>query len=1043
METYESYSVMITDGQSGRTGTGTLFYAGGSQYFYVLTCAHVIYLAEAVDIHMLYTTEDGKTRDVSVSAGKDRFHFSPLDEPEVVETESRHTCDIAVIECDKGDLPLQPTRYAMCLLTGKDRIIAVGYPSSNEKKLYYKQSDIGGEVMRILNDADDFVIRVDGKDINTADREADLIGYSGSPVWDAIKLSENKYYLGGLIASCLDVNANGGRVRAMQSRMLQSLMKDEFGIIIESRLPFVPESEIAPGYEGSKIVADLQAVRAGWVENEERKVRMHLATLQLKKAAETAKAAIENSEFQKCTIEQKYSVYAVYLDSFRLARDYDIYEGIVEKMHEQGIRGKNECLRHAMRYFEAFELEEAKKYVEEALRINPNGNQERLLSLAIKLELDKDSTVSALSEVLGDDDQLLLKPVNQSEEVALYQMLGYILGNRFRETGRAIRCLNRAYQLGADPFVLETLGVVYYLHSVRNAFIDDESDLVDPLRIMQGEIEKARDALLRVFSLADEMWLRGMFRRAGLQIFKCFFFLHDNFRIYKHYKDVMKYFDFPDLKSKRDIQICYLDVAIRKEQIDLGTFDALTEQDRLYYGLIQLLNEPTRIFECGMLEDSELTEKKLLDILDDAEKRLYELKVFKNSDILAYDRLHVTLINLYGNGIIHYQWSASDKVKQHMAEIKEQSGKKACELYLRDLQCENPKQLEKEYLDLFERENTIIFFEELIRFYLRHGMIDKAREMYNSVFDERSYLMADLPEYFYRAYIDFIISNRLDLTSAIRCLVEKKKDFKDLYIYLSFEMDLNFATTTFNDPDGMLENSALLLEEGLLDQETYRRRCLIIHMLNCKPMAAEKYAAWTNGGDPRKGTLEEGELLAWKGAPIIENPYWVGMGWRDIEKAYKQYEEEEWLHDPREVLKKCDTEHNKTIVVDLWMLFILEMSQKLGCLQVFDVVYVTHSTIAMALLEIVNIRNEDVRSILAAFQIFTSFRFQSPTLEEQLEVRNPDYEFMEVHSACLLAKEMKCPALIGEFRFMIPEVLQANVIRPTGIEAALKCAGKK
>lgn len=75
------------------------------------------------------------------------------------------------------------------------------------------------------------------------------------------------------------------------------------------------------------------------------------------------------------------------------------------------------------------------------------------------------------------------------------------------------------------------------------------------------------------------------------------------------------------------------------------------------------------------------------------------------------------------------------------------------------------------------------------------ALIEKAKELYDSVFDGRNFLIKDQPEYFYRSYIQFLEQYRLDLTPAIRCFVENKNEFKDVFIYMAIEMDLNFAAT--------------------------------------------------------------------------------------------------------------------------------------------------------------------------------------------------------------------------------------------------------
>ena len=54
---------------------------------------------------------------------------------------------------------------------------------------------------------------------------------------------------------------------------------------------------------------------------------------------------------------------------------------------------------------------------------------------------------------------------------------------------------------------------------------------------------------------------------------------------------------------------------------------------------------------------------------------------------------------------------------------------------------------------------------------------------------------------------------------------------------MSFEMDLKFATCTFNDPDQMLDDVKILLDEGLYTEADYNEKCLIINMLNLPPSA--------------------------------------------------------------------------------------------------------------------------------------------------------------------------------------------------------------
>lgn len=69
MEKHEEDSVLIT-GEKGRRGTGTLFYRKPSEFFYVLTCAHVVYGAETVKINILVADKKDTIKNYEVTATK-------------------------------------------------------------------------------------------------------------------------------------------------------------------------------------------------------------------------------------------------------------------------------------------------------------------------------------------------------------------------------------------------------------------------------------------------------------------------------------------------------------------------------------------------------------------------------------------------------------------------------------------------------------------------------------------------------------------------------------------------------------------------------------------------------------------------------------------------------------------------------------------------------------------------------------------------------------------------------------------------------------
>lgn len=114
----------------------------------------------------------------------------------------------------------------------------------------------------------------------------------------------------------------------------------------------------------------------------------------------------------------------------------------------------------------------------------------------------------------------------------------------------------------------------------------------------------------------------------------------------------MKYFEFPNKETKRDIQICFLDVAIHKEPINLDEYDALTDHDKKFYELAIKLEKPMRQFGGGIAIEAPTGEKDLLDILTEGEKQLKELTDSETDDWIGYDGIHSAFANLYGNGIL-------------------------------------------------------------------------------------------------------------------------------------------------------------------------------------------------------------------------------------------------------------------------------------------------------------------------------------------------------------------------------------------------------
>lgn len=1049
----EEYSVLILDKEEKKQGTGTLFYEQGSDRFYVFTCAHALDNLEEIHVRILTDPKGEEAQEWEAVAWAAQVVYSPIDQVvSLSASEKRHSCDIAVIVCEKKDLPIRPTEFMFYSMDEKEMIQAVGYPGRYEPKepLYYQQDELKGKVIKCQKQGNHFVIRVDDPFMNQADRVAELKGFSGSPVWEGESCQRDVFLYGGLIAYTGDGDASRARVNVMKGRLIQSLMKEAFGVQTENYLPGIPVEDIAPGCQlpdvndtgGSGAEAlketaaiDLHVVRDSWIAHETKKIITYIDALWMQSAIDTALDAISNREFKNCTEEQRLHVYRRLMECYRACRDFDRYDEVLTQMNSEGICDKEQDFHLAVRYLEEGNYELADESIEKALEQNPAGKTEKVFQLTIQAMKDETCQVSVFKPVLGSSDQLLFTSCSLREEEGIYQILGYVLGMRFHQWGRAVRCLNRAYKISGNLMILETLATTYYFYSMRDAYIEEGTDRVDPLKINQADLYKARNSYLRILAAADERYKAGLIKRTGLQMFKCFVFLKDNYRIYRHYQDMMEYYEFQDREQLRMTQIDYLYVAIKRGRQKISSFQGLTKNDKKYFELLTELETWMRIFDSGISKKVEIPQNDLLRLVSYAEKVLQELeKETENEQNLNRNILRIDLINLYGNGILRYRWSAIDAVKRHYQALEKEKAEEleleSLGLYLFELESGDYQASERKYREFFEKHKNVISYTEWIHFYTRNGRRDQSRKLYESAFEDRKYLIEEQPEYFYRAYIMFIIDNQLDLKYALECFINHRSEMEDDMVRMLLEVELQFDSCSFNDPELMLGNIELLYQEGLMLEDDYRYKSLIVNMLNGRLKEAGKYINPEHTKSPDLLTKAEMAFCILCGANAGTNPHWNPMSGWSLKDIFRKYAQEKWRKNSIDVLAAYSVKERKTMAVDLWALYIMACQETIGMLGDFSQVYITHRTFSDCIQEANNTNDPIIRRLLTIFASADNIVWRSPTLEEQLLVRNENEIYEEFYGALAVAEVMDCPILLGEHRYPIPERFHSRIIRP-------------
>lgn len=1000
MEIYKSYSVLIV-GDNGDRGTGLLLYHEGQDMFHVITCAHVIRSTEKVVIHLLIRQNAGDPREEQIEVSKEQFHFLSPEEDRAYGT-SQIENDLAVVECKIGRLHIPSTSFAFYPMKEREEIITIGYPDRLAgEPLYYQQDDVTGTVSRVLEGQPFFIIRIEETVQNNADRPIELKGLSGAPVWEAKGLNEGKYLLGGIISSGIKQSISRGRVRVISARRVQLFLHDILGISVDSELPGTREDEIAPGYDSYQ---DMVMVRGGWIENSKREIKGYIEDLKLQKAIDVCNETIRNNDFSTCSQEQKRDIYSLLQQALRYGRKYEEYDKVTEEMHRQGIQNDREYLTNAIRYYEAEDNRKALEYIQMAIKVNPAGNEERVCLAVIQAALEKDASVSILSTLIGERDQLLFRPKDSKEEEGAYQVLGFAFVFRFGDTRRAIRCLNRAYQIGGSYVTLESLANVYSIQATSGRVIDTKS------------LAKARDAYIRILTTADDLARSGLFSRCGMLIYRCFYLANDRYRVIRHYKDLVESYQFR-AGEKREAQIEYLKIAVLRGHVDLRKFDALTRRDREYFELNQLLDNP---------EINIQTEEELISYLTEIERRIQRIEEEKQD--YGLEGVHLKMVSLYGRGVQEYHWNAVSEVRRHSEELIDPENKEYCSLLIQEYEEMDFQELEKRYKTLYEEKRNNRSFKELLNFYVRHQKFTKAKELYDHVvFNEP---MPDEMEedLLYREYLHFHLEYGLSLKHVIKHFVEHKGWIKDVYIRLFYQLSLNCATGCFNNPDEMLEDAKELFEQGVIGEREYYEKSLAILMYNMRIDDIERIIDHTHE-NRRIATPMEARYFVLRKYWVKENPYWEKMSQWTPEMLFEIYNEEAWNRTATEIFNEYRTNERKEIVADFWTIYYLLLIRGQEVLSFFDKIYITHFSIEKAMKEMENVNDSLIRRALYHLTVEKNVILRSPTIEEQAELFDEE-AFTETICTLMLAEVVNCPAIVGEFRNEIPEKYKSRVIRP-------------
>lgn len=139
--------------------------------------------------------------------------------------------------------------------------------------------------------------------VDSGNRVYELNGFSGSPVWS---LEADEKTIVGLFTSGVGRSIYRGKVHALKMEAIRSIMKIFFQIRMESRILGIPNEEIAPQKDNPTYISkeaqpEIRNLYDEWLVVQIEKVRAYIDDVKFQNAIDTAKMAIKDQRFEKCS----------------------------------------------------------------------------------------------------------------------------------------------------------------------------------------------------------------------------------------------------------------------------------------------------------------------------------------------------------------------------------------------------------------------------------------------------------------------------------------------------------------------------------------------------------------------------------------------------------------------------------------------------------------------------------------------------------------------------------------------------------------------
>ncbi|WP_170871551.1 SIR2 family NAD-dependent protein deacylase [Desulfosporosinus metallidurans] len=470
-----------------------------------------------------------------------------------------------------------------------------------------------------------------------------------------------------------------------------------------------------------------------------RQIKQNESKYQIGTALKKYLRLLTDEDFQILTDNQKRDVYLGMVFCYGYLCDYPSMKRYLELARLINTEEDYYFIyrREAEYYYNLHEWDKAIEAIEAAIKFKSNdptllvfrdllkacSSVEEPRSVAKPQELQEYRVT--LHKYVDNDFKLYAQKVSKEEQKYTYLMLGNLAGQVYQQYLDAIKLLNKAYNLGNDLHILEELGLYYYYAAIKEAHLESLIRLID---VDLSMLRRARDCFELVIAKSNGKFKESVYKRIGYQYLKLLEISKEYYRLSKEYDAVYPYFG-----EEYDMILMKANCDLEMGKMDNNVLLRLNPEDRL-------------LISMGYYH-----RQKKFDIIID------ELRSIIDREEISTKRLYQFFLDaLFFRGRSKL---FDEYYKKYQENWRKDDTDQLYDIYAQELSG-NLADAEKGYIELCEKLESPLIYQQLLQFYTRCNRPEMVEEIYDTLATKKRDITAPDASNFYCVYIVFLINQR-------------------------------------------------------------------------------------------------------------------------------------------------------------------------------------------------------------------------------------------------------------------------------------------